>query len=189
METFITETHTHDYRWIIIVVQHCVCNVNESDLNCVCVVQRVVNEDKSPVGPWLLALFVFVVCGSGKMRNKTQHLFHTYYTHWHLTFIHTHTDHIHAHIWPYIWAEFHSCSSVMTEVLNYIHWFVYIRHLNVVLCFSDLSDYPEYQTGHVSADITCPSWRRVKLLWTSQTLLHLLHWDAFFCAAHDFWCL
>uniref|UniRef100_A0AAY5KI49 Stress-associated endoplasmic reticulum protein n=1 Tax=Esox lucius TaxID=8010 RepID=A0AAY5KI49_ESOLU len=27
---------------------------------------RVVNEEKSPVGPWLLALFVFVVCGSGK---------------------------------------------------------------------------------------------------------------------------
>ncbi|XP_041926170.1 uncharacterized protein zgc:85858 isoform X1 [Alosa alosa] len=26
--------------------------------------RRVVNEDKSPVGPWLLALFVFVVCGS-----------------------------------------------------------------------------------------------------------------------------
>uniref|UniRef100_UPI003AAFC3EB stress-associated endoplasmic reticulum protein 2 isoform X2 n=1 Tax=Centroberyx gerrardi TaxID=166262 RepID=UPI003AAFC3EB len=25
---------------------------------------RPVNEDKSPVGPWLLALFVFVVCGS-----------------------------------------------------------------------------------------------------------------------------
>uniref|UniRef100_A0A8C1M8X2 Stress-associated endoplasmic reticulum protein n=1 Tax=Cyprinus carpio TaxID=7962 RepID=A0A8C1M8X2_CYPCA len=25
---------------------------------------RVVNEEKSPVGPWLLALFVFVVCGS-----------------------------------------------------------------------------------------------------------------------------
>ncbi|KAI2643816.1 Stress-associated endoplasmic reticulum protein 1 [Labeo rohita] len=27
---------------------------------------RVVNEEKSPVGPWLLALFVFVVCGSGE---------------------------------------------------------------------------------------------------------------------------
>uniref|UniRef100_A0A673N3Q2 Stress-associated endoplasmic reticulum protein n=1 Tax=Sinocyclocheilus rhinocerous TaxID=307959 RepID=A0A673N3Q2_9TELE len=27
-------------------------------------IQRVVNEEKSPVGPWLLALFVFVVCGS-----------------------------------------------------------------------------------------------------------------------------
>ncbi|XP_061525175.1 stress-associated endoplasmic reticulum protein 1 isoform X1 [Phyllopteryx taeniolatus] len=27
---------------------------------------RPVNEDKSPVGPWLLALFVFVVCGSGE---------------------------------------------------------------------------------------------------------------------------
>uniref|UniRef100_A0A9J8CXG1 Stress-associated endoplasmic reticulum protein n=1 Tax=Cyprinus carpio carpio TaxID=630221 RepID=A0A9J8CXG1_CYPCA len=26
---------------------------------------RVVNEEKSPVGPWLLTLFVFVVCGSG----------------------------------------------------------------------------------------------------------------------------
>ncbi|KAL7863852.1 hypothetical protein AOLI_G00152720, partial [Acnodon oligacanthus] len=25
---------------------------------------RVVGEEKSPVGPWLLALFVFVVCGS-----------------------------------------------------------------------------------------------------------------------------
>ncbi|XP_041093230.1 stress-associated endoplasmic reticulum protein 1-like [Polyodon spathula] len=25
---------------------------------------RVVTEDRSPVGPWLLALFVFVVCGS-----------------------------------------------------------------------------------------------------------------------------
>ncbi|XP_037397015.1 stress-associated endoplasmic reticulum protein 1 [Pygocentrus nattereri] len=25
---------------------------------------RVVSEEKSPVGPWLLALFVFVVCGS-----------------------------------------------------------------------------------------------------------------------------
>ncbi|XP_035465079.1 stress-associated endoplasmic reticulum protein 1 [Scophthalmus maximus] len=25
---------------------------------------RPVNEEKSPVGPWLLALFVFVVCGS-----------------------------------------------------------------------------------------------------------------------------
>lgn len=24
------------------------------------------NEDSSPVGPWLLGLFVFVVCGSGK---------------------------------------------------------------------------------------------------------------------------
>ncbi|MGH0186193.1 UNVERIFIED_CONTAM: hypothetical protein FKN15_020529 [Acipenser sinensis] len=28
--------------------------------------RRVVTEDKSPVGPWLLALFVFVVCGSGR---------------------------------------------------------------------------------------------------------------------------
>ncbi|KAL6484090.1 hypothetical protein MHYP_G00089630 [Metynnis hypsauchen] len=27
---------------------------------------RVVSEEKSPVGPWLLALFVFVVCGSGE---------------------------------------------------------------------------------------------------------------------------
>uniref|UniRef100_A0A3Q3FDU9 Stress-associated endoplasmic reticulum protein n=2 Tax=Labrus bergylta TaxID=56723 RepID=A0A3Q3FDU9_9LABR len=27
---------------------------------------RPVNEEKSPVGPWLLALFVFVVCGSGE---------------------------------------------------------------------------------------------------------------------------
>ncbi|MEQ2292027.1 hypothetical protein AMECASPLE_018952 [Ameca splendens] len=27
---------------------------------------RPVIEDKSPVGPWLLALFVFVVCGSGE---------------------------------------------------------------------------------------------------------------------------
>uniref|UniRef100_A0AAX7VQD0 Stress-associated endoplasmic reticulum protein n=1 Tax=Astatotilapia calliptera TaxID=8154 RepID=A0AAX7VQD0_ASTCA len=26
---------------------------------------RPVNDEKSPVGPWLLALFVFVVCGSG----------------------------------------------------------------------------------------------------------------------------
>ena len=25
-----------------------------------------VEEDKSPIGPYLLALFVFVVCGSGK---------------------------------------------------------------------------------------------------------------------------
>ncbi|XP_078477669.1 stress-associated endoplasmic reticulum protein 1-like, partial [Lampetra planeri] len=25
---------------------------------------RPVNDEKSPVGPWLLALFVFVVCGS-----------------------------------------------------------------------------------------------------------------------------
>ena len=25
-------------------------------------------EEKYPVGPWLLALFVFVVCGSGKCR-------------------------------------------------------------------------------------------------------------------------
>lgn len=34
----------------------------------VCVVfQRPVNEEKSPVGPWLLALFVFVVCGSGEL--------------------------------------------------------------------------------------------------------------------------
>lgn len=33
---------------------------------CVCVFQRPVNEEKSPVGPWLLALFVFVVCGSGE---------------------------------------------------------------------------------------------------------------------------
>uniref|UniRef100_A0A9J8CCH8 Stress-associated endoplasmic reticulum protein n=1 Tax=Cyprinus carpio carpio TaxID=630221 RepID=A0A9J8CCH8_CYPCA len=30
---------------------------------------RVVNEEKSPVGPWLLALFVFVVCGS-VMQNR-----------------------------------------------------------------------------------------------------------------------
>ncbi|MBN3282785.1 SERP1 protein, partial [Polyodon spathula] len=34
---------------------------------------RVVTEDKSPVGPWLLALFVFVVCGSGRYRNQTCH--------------------------------------------------------------------------------------------------------------------
>uniref|UniRef100_A0AAX7TXC3 Stress-associated endoplasmic reticulum protein n=1 Tax=Astatotilapia calliptera TaxID=8154 RepID=A0AAX7TXC3_ASTCA len=27
---------------------------------------RPVNDEKSPVGPWLLALFVFVVCGSGE---------------------------------------------------------------------------------------------------------------------------
>ncbi|KAK3096241.1 hypothetical protein FSP39_024863 [Pinctada imbricata] len=25
------------------------------------------SEDKYPVGPWLLALFIFVVCGSGKI--------------------------------------------------------------------------------------------------------------------------
>lgn len=31
-----------------------------------CVFQRPVNDEKSPVGPWLLALFVFVVCGSGE---------------------------------------------------------------------------------------------------------------------------
>uniref|UniRef100_A0A674ND15 Stress-associated endoplasmic reticulum protein n=1 Tax=Takifugu rubripes TaxID=31033 RepID=A0A674ND15_TAKRU len=30
---------------------------------------RPVNEEKSPVGPWLLALFVFVVCGSGGSRD------------------------------------------------------------------------------------------------------------------------
>lgn len=30
--------------------------------------QRPVNEEKSPVGPWLLALFVFVVCGSGEFQ-------------------------------------------------------------------------------------------------------------------------
>ena len=28
------------------------------------------NEDSSPVAPWILGLFVFVVCGSGKSRNK-----------------------------------------------------------------------------------------------------------------------
>lgn len=38
---------------------------------CVCVSQRPVNEEKSPVGPWLLALFVFVVCGSGEFRLET----------------------------------------------------------------------------------------------------------------------
>ncbi|KAK7939101.1 hypothetical protein WMY93_002427 [Mugilogobius chulae] len=31
---------------------------------CSVSVQRPVNDEKSPVGPWLLALFVFVVCGS-----------------------------------------------------------------------------------------------------------------------------
>ncbi|XP_028292078.1 stress-associated endoplasmic reticulum protein 2-like [Gouania willdenowi] len=30
---------------------------------CVCFLQRP-QEEKYPVGPWLLALFVFVVCGS-----------------------------------------------------------------------------------------------------------------------------
>ena len=30
------------------------------------VFQRPVTDEKSPVGPWLLALFVFVVCGSGE---------------------------------------------------------------------------------------------------------------------------
>uniref|UniRef100_A0A9J8A0A6 Stress-associated endoplasmic reticulum protein n=1 Tax=Cyprinus carpio carpio TaxID=630221 RepID=A0A9J8A0A6_CYPCA len=40
-----------------------VCGVNAVRVN-VFVLQRVVNEEKSPVGPWLLALFVFVVCGS-----------------------------------------------------------------------------------------------------------------------------
>uniref|UniRef100_A0AAQ6A3I6 Stress-associated endoplasmic reticulum protein n=1 Tax=Amphiprion ocellaris TaxID=80972 RepID=A0AAQ6A3I6_AMPOC len=30
---------------------------------------RPVNDDKSPVGPWLLALFVFVVCGSGEFEE------------------------------------------------------------------------------------------------------------------------
>lgn len=34
------------------------------------VFQRPVNEDKSPVGPWLLALFVFVVCGSGESATQ-----------------------------------------------------------------------------------------------------------------------
>uniref|UniRef100_A0A673BBF0 Stress-associated endoplasmic reticulum protein n=1 Tax=Sphaeramia orbicularis TaxID=375764 RepID=A0A673BBF0_9TELE len=36
---------------------------------------RPVNDDKSPVGPWLLALFVFVVCGSGKCLDLiTEHV-------------------------------------------------------------------------------------------------------------------
>uniref|UniRef100_A0A8C1FVP4 Stress-associated endoplasmic reticulum protein n=1 Tax=Cyprinus carpio carpio TaxID=630221 RepID=A0A8C1FVP4_CYPCA len=34
---------------------------------------RVVNEEKSPVGPWLLTLFVFVVCGS-VMQNMIHYL-------------------------------------------------------------------------------------------------------------------
>uniref|UniRef100_A0A9J7ZKQ2 Stress-associated endoplasmic reticulum protein n=1 Tax=Cyprinus carpio carpio TaxID=630221 RepID=A0A9J7ZKQ2_CYPCA len=33
---------------------------------------RVVNEEKSPVGPWLLALFVFVVCGSGGLYSPLE---------------------------------------------------------------------------------------------------------------------
>lgn len=36
--------------------------------------QRPVNEDKSPVGPWLLALFVFVVCGSGEFPLQNRDL-------------------------------------------------------------------------------------------------------------------
>uniref|UniRef100_A0AAQ4NSR4 Stress-associated endoplasmic reticulum protein n=1 Tax=Gasterosteus aculeatus aculeatus TaxID=481459 RepID=A0AAQ4NSR4_GASAC len=32
---------------------------------------RPVNEEKSPVGPWLLALFVFVVCGSVRGRSQS----------------------------------------------------------------------------------------------------------------------
>lgn len=35
--------------------------------------QRPVNEEKSPVGPWLLALFVFVVCGSGRSQFRPSH--------------------------------------------------------------------------------------------------------------------
>lgn len=35
-----------------------------SFLMCFCFTQRP-QEEKYPVGPWLLALFVFVVCGSG----------------------------------------------------------------------------------------------------------------------------
>ncbi|XP_058265331.1 uncharacterized protein zgc:85858 isoform X2 [Hemibagrus wyckioides] len=31
---------------------------------------RVQGEEKSPVGPWLLALFVFVVCGSARIKGK-----------------------------------------------------------------------------------------------------------------------
>lgn len=30
--------------------------------------QRNAPEEKASVGPWLLALFIFVVCGSGKCR-------------------------------------------------------------------------------------------------------------------------
>uniref|UniRef100_A0A669C716 Stress-associated endoplasmic reticulum protein n=1 Tax=Oreochromis niloticus TaxID=8128 RepID=A0A669C716_ORENI len=33
---------------------------------------RPVNDEKSPVGPWLLALFVFVVCGSGELKINVQ---------------------------------------------------------------------------------------------------------------------
>ncbi|XP_055397980.1 stress-associated endoplasmic reticulum protein 2 isoform X1 [Bos javanicus] len=31
-------------------------------------------EEKYPVGPWLLALFVFVVCGSEKVHSPEFHL-------------------------------------------------------------------------------------------------------------------
>ena len=33
-------------------------------------------EDKYPVGPWLLALFIFVVCGSGKKTSGKLHLWY-----------------------------------------------------------------------------------------------------------------
>uniref|UniRef100_A0AAX7SLA0 Stress-associated endoplasmic reticulum protein n=1 Tax=Astatotilapia calliptera TaxID=8154 RepID=A0AAX7SLA0_ASTCA len=35
---------------------------------------RPVNDEKSPVGPWLLALFVFVVCGSDHPEHQAGHV-------------------------------------------------------------------------------------------------------------------
>ncbi|KAM3935733.1 stress-associated endoplasmic reticulum protein 2 isoform 1-T1 [Leptodactylus fuscus] len=38
-------------------------------------------EEKYPVGPWLLALFVFVVCGSGMNIKQIQTYFSNYPEH------------------------------------------------------------------------------------------------------------
>lgn len=87
---------------------------------------RPVNEEKSPVGPWLLALFVFVVCGSAifqiiqsirqgmwwpspphrarrtEMGGACRHHDSAHHLHTHA---HTQTC-THMFLWSWIWAVF-----------------------------------------------------------------------------------
>ncbi|KYN31699.1 hypothetical protein ALC56_13838 [Trachymyrmex septentrionalis] len=51
------------FHWLSNVSQRTVYLMTKE--TCICQ-QTKLQEEGSPVGPWLLALFLFVVCGSGK---------------------------------------------------------------------------------------------------------------------------
>lgn len=58
----ITSCHHHKHCWCVYYFNKLVQLIKLINV----VLQRGVPEEKAAVGPWLLALFVFVVCGSGQ---------------------------------------------------------------------------------------------------------------------------